>query len=266
MSSMDHRIAERRRQVTEERATGRLRWLIRMLALVGLLAAGVWLVGSPMLSIRSVVVTGAERSDPMAVADRIGVGPGTPTISVRGGAIEAALLKSPWIAEADVTVSWPGSVEIHVRERVPIASVAFDVDVFDVAVDGVLVARADGDSDPPTIRSDSTRTAREGDRITDAGTLGALEFVAGLSPSLRRATTITISGGVVEAVVVGHEVALGRPTDMAFKAATVEAIVATGLGAGGRIDVTAPTRPALALPQSQLEGEPEALEQSQPLD
>jgi hypothetical protein len=53
---------------------------------------------------------------------------------------------------------------------------------------------------------------------------------------------------------------------MAFKAAAVEALIATGLEAGSRIDVTAPSRPAVAPPQSQLEGETETLEQSQPSD
>ena len=34
MNAMDHRIAERRHEVTEERARGRLRWLIWLVLLV----------------------------------------------------------------------------------------------------------------------------------------------------------------------------------------------------------------------------------------
>ena len=119
MNTMDHRIAERRHEVTEERARGRLRWLIWLVLLVVVVAAAIWFVNSPILSIRTVTVTGAERTDPAAIADGLGVRPGTPTISVKGGAIEAALLESPWVADVNVTVSWPGSVEIDVRERVP---------------------------------------------------------------------------------------------------------------------------------------------------
>jgi len=266
MNTMDHRIAERRHEVTEERARGRLRWLIWLVLLVVAAAAAIWFVNSPILSIRTVTVTGADRTDPTAVAEGLGVRSGTPTISIDGGAIEAALLTSPWVAEVDVRVSWPGSVEIDVRERVPLASMTTDLGVFDVAVDGVLVGRSEGGSVPPIIQSGRTGATREGDRISHAATLGAIEFVAGLSPALRRSTTVTIAGDTVGAVVDRHNVVLGRPVDMTFKAAAVEAVIATGLEEGSRLDVTAPSRPAVAPPQSQLEGETETLEQSQPSD
>jgi len=266
MNTMDHRIAERRREVTEERARGRLRWLIWLVLFVVAVAAAIWVVNSPILSVRTVTVTGAERTDPAAIADALGVRPGTPTISVKGGPVEAALLESAWIADVNVTVSWPGSVEIDVRERVPVATITTDLGDFDVALDGVLVQRTAGGSVPPIVRSDRAGTLREGDRISHAGTLGAVEFVAGLSPALQRSTTVTVSGDRVDALVDQYTISLGRPVDMAFKAAAVEALIATGLEAGSRIDVTAPSRPAVAPPQSQLEGETETLEQSQPSD
>jgi cell division protein FtsQ len=266
MNTMDHRIAERRHEVTEERARGRLRWLIWLVLLVAAVAAAIWFVNSPVLSIRTVTVTGAERTDPAAIAAGLGIRQGTPTISVKGGAIEAALLESPWVADVNVTVSWPGSVDIDVRERVPVATISTDRGAFGVALDGVLIERTTSGSPPPIVRSDRAGASREGDRISHAGTLGAVEFVAGLSPALQRSTTVTVSGDMVDALVDQYSVSLGRPIDMAFKAAAVEALIATGLEAGSRIDVTAPSRPAVAPPQSQLEGETETLEQSQPSD
>ena len=266
MNTMDHRIAERRHEVTEERARGRLRWLIWLVLFVGLVASAIWFVNSPILSIKTITVTGAEQTDPVAVAESLGVRTGTPTISVGSGELEAALLASPWTAEANVAVSWPGSVEIHVRERVPVASITTDLGRFNAAADGMLVERVDENSIPPIILTDQLGAAREGDRVAHAGSLGALEFVAALPPSLRRATTVTVTGDTVEAVVADHLIILGRPTEMAFKAAAVEALLATGLEAGSRVDVTAPNRPAVAPPQSQLEGETETLEQSQPSD
>jgi cell division protein FtsQ len=266
MNTMDHRIAERRHEVTEERARGRLRWLIWLVLAVGLVAAAIWFVKSPILTIRSVTVTGAERTDPAAIAGSLGVTDGTPTISVRAGEIEAALLASPWIADADVSVSWPGSIEIHVSERVPVASITTDLGRFNAAADGVLVERVDDNAVPPVVLTDQLGAAREGDRVAHPGSYGALEFLAALPPSLRRATTVTVTGATLEAVVGDYLIVLGRPSEMAFKAAAVEALVATGLEAGSRIDVTAPNRPAVATPQSQLEGETETLDQSQPSD
>jgi cell division protein FtsQ len=266
MNTMDHRIAERRHKVTEERAQGRLRWLIWLVVAVAAVAAAIWLVNSPLLSIRTVSVTGAERTDPVAVAERLGVRPGTPTISVDGGAVEEALLESPWVADVDVTVSWPGSVEIDVRERVPVAAISTDLGTFNVALDGVLVERTSDESMPPIIRSDRAGASGEGDRIGHTGTLGAIEFVAGLSPGLRRATTVSVAGDSVEAQVDQYTVSLGRSVEMTFKAAAVEALILSGVEPGSSINVTAPSRPAVAAPQSQLEGEAETLEQSQPSD
>lgn len=266
MNTMDHRIAERRHEVTEERARGRLRWLIWLVLLVGAIGAALWFVNSPILSIRTVTVTGAEQTDPAAVAESLGVRAGTPTISVGAGEIEAALLASPWVAEADVSVSWPGAVEIHVSERVPVASITTDLGRFNAAADGMLVQRVDENTIPPLIVSDQLGAAREGDRVTHAASYGALEFVAALPPPLRRSATVTVTGDTVDALIGEYFIVLGRPNEMAFKAAAVAALVATGLEAGSRIDVTAPNRPAVAPPQSQLEGETETLEQAQPSD
>jgi hypothetical protein len=130
----------------------------------------------------------------------------------------------------------------------------------------VLVERTADHPIPPIIRSDRAGASGEGDRIDHPGTLGAIEFLDGLSPGLRRSTTVTVVGDSIEATVDRYTVSLGRPVEMAFKAATVEALVATGLESGSRINVTAPSRPAVAPPQSQLEGETETLEQSQPSD
>ena len=266
MNTMDHRIAERRQQVTEERARGRLRWLIWVVLIVGVIGLTVWTVNSPLLSISSVTVTGAERTDPETIVDSLDEGLGTPTMSVNAGAIEAALLEDPWIAEVDVAVSWPGSMEIHVTERTTVATITIDGEEFHTAVDGVLVERTSDGAIPPLIVTDRSEPAHIGDQITDGSTLGAVTFVAALSPALRRSTKVSVNGTTVGAVVDGTIVLLGRPTEMAAKAAAVEALLSTGIERGSRIDVTAPLRPAVAPPRSQLEGETETLEESQPSD
>lgn len=266
MNTMDHRIAERRQEVTEERARGRLKWVIWGVLILVAVGATVWLVNSPLLSIRSVTVTGADRTDPAALASSLEAAPGTPTMSVNAGAVEAALLEDPWIAQADVIVSWPGSIEIHVVERVPLVAITIDDEAFRAAADGVLVEQSTSGAIPPLITTDLSASARVGDRISDDPILGAIAFVEALPPALQRSTKLSVVGGEVGAEVDGLIVLLGRPTDMAAKAAAVEALVATGIDPGSRLDVTAPLRPAVASPQSQLEGETETLEESQPSD
>jgi cell division protein FtsQ len=266
MKTMDHRIAERRHQVSEDKARSRLRWLVWIVVGVVVVAMAIWLVNSPLLSIRTVTVAGAEHSNPAAIAADLGVEPGTPTLSVRGGSIEQALANDPWIASAEVTVSWPGSVDIDVIERVPVASIVTDNGVFLVGEDTVLMERAGETPEPPIITTDSVGVTRVGNSVGHRATAAAVAFVAALTPELRRTTLVTVVGDTVDAEVDGVFIVIGRPKDMAAKASAINALIATGIEPGSRIDVTAPTRPAVAPPQSQVEGETKTLEESQPSD
>jgi len=267
VKTMDRRIAERRRQVSEDKARGRLRWVIWLVA--GVTVAGVllWLINSPVLAVREVIVTGAEHSDPAAIAAGLGIEAGTPTLSVRAGNLERSLeTTDPWIESASVTVTWPGAVEIDVVERVPMATITTPDDTFLVGGDAMLLAAVEGEPEPPVITTDGVGITRAGNRVSHRATAAAIAFVEGLSPELRRATTVTVTGDEVSAEVGGMIIIMGRPKDMAEKAAAVEALLGTDLEPGSRINVTAPTRPAVAPPQSLVEGETKTLEESQPSD
>jgi len=264
MKTMDHRIAERRQQVSEDKARSRLRWLVWIGAAIAAVGLAIWLINSPLLSIRAVTVTGAERSDPVKIASDLGVAVGTPTIWVRGGSIEKALSADPWVASANVTVSWPGTVEINVVERTPVVSIVTENGAFLAAADGVLVDRVAGSTPPPIITSDSVGVKRVGSHVGHTATAAAVEFVAALPQGIRRSASLTVIGDTVTAEVGGLRVVVGRPRDMAAKADVVDALIATGIEPGSVIDVTAPTRPAVAPPQSQLEGETKTVEESQP--
>jgi len=266
MNTMDRKIAERRHEVTEERAQGRLRWLLWVVLAVAAVAAVVGVLTSPLFSIRAITVTGAERTDPTAIARAVGVTTGIPTISTRTGPVERALLDEPWIAEADVTVSWPGSIEIHVRERVPIVIVENTDGAYLADADGVLVAAAEPGAMQAFIEATDTGARRPGEQITDRETLAAIDFVAALSPALRRSAHVAVVDGTLQAEVGGYHVALGRPQEMELKAAALDAVIGSGTEIGSRIDVTAPTRPAVASPQSQLDVELETSQDTQPSD
>ncbi len=263
---MDHRIAERRHKVSEDKARGRLRillWMVGAATVVGML---LWLVTSPLLSIRTITVTGADRSDPGALAASVGAEVGIPTITVRTGSIERAVAADPWISDARATVSWPGTIEIDVVERTPVASIATPDGAFLVAVDGTLLERADTGVVPPVIETDSNGSLRPGDRVDRGATQGAVTFLGALPTSLRRAASVTVTGDTVNATVAGIRIVIGRPIDMEAKAAAVAALLNDGIDPGSEINVTAPTRPAVAPPQSQLEGETTEVEESQPSD
>ncbi|MEN8112931.1 MAG: FtsQ-type POTRA domain-containing protein, partial [Actinomycetota bacterium] len=218
MNTMDRKIAERRHEITEERARGRLRWLIWLVLAIAVVGAVVWVLTSPLLAIKDVTVTGAERTDPEAVAYEHGIKPGIATFSARGGPVEEALLEDPWIAEADVVVSWPGSIEIHVRERAPLVVVRNADGAFVAAEDGALVEIAEDGTMKPHIETAQTGARRPGENITDGATLAAIEFFAALPPSLRRSANVTVADNRLKGDVGGYVVVLGRPLEMALKA------------------------------------------------
>ena len=123
MTMMDSRVAERRKGVSEDKARKRLRWILGVLAAVLVVVGSFWLIRSPVLSIRTVEITGAVQTDPAAAIATLGMGLGTPTIDVDGGQIATAIGADPWIDDVVVSVLWPGTLVVDVAEHVPFVAV-----------------------------------------------------------------------------------------------------------------------------------------------
>ncbi len=267
MKIMDRRIAERRHRVTEERARTRLRLVIGLVALAALAAAGFALVRSPLLSVNSVTVTGAEHSDPAAVLARLDVVPGTPTVSVDAGAVEAALRADPWVADARVVVSWPGSVDVEVTEQVPVAAVITAGGYAHVTTTGVVVEMLDSPIGMALIAVNLPETIRPGTTLSTSATLGALEFIDWLPDDIARVTVVSVDeAGQLMATIDDLTVRLGRAREMQSKAVALAALIGQGLAPGSHIDITAPRRPAVANPQPEVEDEGETPPEVPPTD
>ena len=71
MTTMEPRVAERRRGVSEDKARRRLRWILGIIGLIAAVGFGFWIVRSPVLSISSITVSGAELSNPQTVIDEM---------------------------------------------------------------------------------------------------------------------------------------------------------------------------------------------------
>lgn len=255
MTVMEPRVAERRKSVSEDRARKRLKWILAVIVVVGLVLSAMWLIRSPVLSIRQVEISGTAHSDPRAVVSRIAMDVGTPTIDVSASAITAAILEDPWVRTVDVTVVWPGTVVIDVVERVPVAPILAGQEWVLLGRDGGAIAVvADPEAHDALIAIDQGAFA-VGDVIDDAAAVGALEFIDHLSAERRVGARIRVEGDGLIAEVGGHEVELGRPVDMAKKASVLDALLDAGIDTGVRINLIAPLRPAVANPQPQVEPE-----------
>jgi cell division protein FtsQ len=255
MTVMEPRVAERRKSVSEDRARKRLKWILVVIVLFALTLGTLWLVRSPILSIREVEVVGAEHSDPVAAVNALDMGIGIPTIDVRGDAIAVSILEDPWVQDATVSVLWPGSIRVEVVERTPVAPVLAGNQWVIVGRDGGVIATIAAPSAEAAVVDIDQGAIVPGALITDAAVLGALEFIDHLSAERRVGLKVGTEGAGLIADVAGHRIRLGRPVDMMQKASVLESLLDSDLPAGSAINLIAPSRPAVANPQPEVETE-----------
>lgn len=255
MTVMEPRVAERRKSVSEDRARKRLKWILVLIVLFALTLGALWLVRSPVLSIRQIEVVGAEHSDPIGAVNALGMGIGVPTIDVRGDAIAVSILEDPWVQDATVSVLWPGSIMAEVVERTPVAPVLAGEQWVIVGRNGGVIAAIAAPSAETAVVEIDQGAIVPGTVITDAAVLGALEFIDHLSADRRVGLTMTKEDAGLIADVAGHRIRLGRPVDMMQKASVLESLLDSELPAGSAVNLIAPSRPAVANPQPEVEPE-----------
>jgi len=132
------------RRARSPRGTGSRRWwrvAFCALAAVGIVAGVAWaLLGSRLLAVRSVAVTGTRLVPPSEVLAVAGIRPGTPLIRLNPAQVAARVETIRQVQSAQVTRSWPDRVIIAVRERTPALALAASGGGFDlVDPDGVIV-------------------------------------------------------------------------------------------------------------------------------
>jgi cell division protein FtsQ len=113
-----------------------------VLAMVGLVAGVAWaLLGSKLLVVRSVVVTGTHMVPASEVLAVAAIKPGTPLIRVNTAQVAARVETITQVQSAQVTKSWPDRVVIAVRERTPAIAVAGPGGGFDLVDSYGVVVR-----------------------------------------------------------------------------------------------------------------------------
>lgn len=242
---IDRRIAERRRLVTESDARRRMRWLVVLLLLASISGLGGWVVfQSSYLAIAEITVDGEQQSRAREIVAGQGVEIGLATIRVRPGALEAALLEDPWIAAAEVRVTWPGTVSVQILEHEASSWVeAEGVWLLTTAEGSVVEAAATPRDGRPRI-SVGTGVTAPGQSV-DAAAIAALEFIGLLPASLAQDAVVMGTAEELTAQVSGHGVVLGYPADMGAKAAALIALLDAGVPVEAEINLVAPDRPAV---------------------
>ncbi|HZD66600.1 MAG TPA: FtsQ-type POTRA domain-containing protein [Acidimicrobiales bacterium] len=243
---IDPRIRQRRDVV--RRGRSRRRWW----ALGGGLGAGaagvaaLVVLHSPLLAVRTVRVRGTSHVPRAQVLALVGVGRTTPLVDIRPGPAEAALERLPWVASAQVTRSWPSTLEVHITERVPIAQLRTTTGSWaEVDRAGEVLARAGGPF-PGVVMLAGPTLAQAQAAGRDAP---GLAVAAALPASLRRqvAQVDVLPGGQVAlGLAHGGKVVLGTTTGLHQKLASAAVMVnQVDLHNVAVIDVRVPGLPTL---------------------
>ncbi len=248
--AIDRRIAARRQTVREAGARRRLKWLLVLLGLAGGGALIAWLLyQSSLLAVSSITVDGQSRSSAASIIAGQGIVPGMPTVQVPADELEAALLNDPWIAAVDVTVRWPGTVEVTLVEHVPSAWVQVGDQWALAARGGAVMELSDAIAEEAPRIEVGVGTAVPGTQLDSLAVIGALEFIEVLPAALVPNARIAGDDTGLRGAVAGFSIDLGYPSDMATKAAAVVAILeSTDVVPGSTISVVSPDRPAVLPP------------------
>jgi cell division protein FtsQ len=171
--AVDPRIVARRIAVRRAEGQRRLRRLLWIGGGVTSVAVLLGLTRTPLLDLDRLEVTGTGDPAVAATLSTAGIRPGRPLADLDLAAGERALEALPQVASADLRRRWPGTLEVDVEPRVPVASVAVAGGNALVAADGVVVAVAAGPA--PLVRIDAPPTLVAGDRLesTDLVTVAA---------------------------------------------------------------------------------------------
>lgn len=241
---VDARLADRRHQVRESWARRRLRWVVGCAGVVLVAAVGLAVLESPWLAVRAIEIEGARNAPVEQLLTEAGVVPGYPTIRVRPPALVTMLETDPWVADAAVSVSWPGGVEVTVVERTPAAWVDTGKRWALVAVDGVVLTMGRPGAGEPRLLG-TYAGIRPGNHIGNETAAAVLGFMGRLPAELAAGAAghTTKQGGVV---ITGKlTILIGDSSDLDAKAAALAALLAQGVRGESTINLISPTRPGV---------------------
>jgi cell division protein FtsQ len=244
---IDPRFRQRRIQVKREEGRRRLRVLVAGTSVLVTVAAAFVALRSPLLSVRHVVVRGAQHT---AVADVLAAAhlTGHPLmIGIAPARDDRAVQRLPWVARASIHRHWPDAVVVDVVERTPVASVG----------DGLLVdasGRVLGAAPPSTALPAVTLAGGRAAAVPAAGATLPPAYRPGLvvasalpAPLVPKVVAVLVApdGTVRLGLAGGAGAILGDTGELSSKLEAVLTLVERVRIGSGTIDATVPTAPVL---------------------
>jgi cell division protein FtsQ len=186
---------------------------------VALVIGGVTASRSSSFDVRGIEVSGNEHLHRPQVVRIAGISNATNALWLDEGEAERRLEAEPWIADADVRVTFPLNVEIVVRERTPVALAEGGVTSL-MAADGTALGSGTVPRGLPVIELGGVGPV-EGVRPSPVGAARAL---GAMTPALRAQVArvrVLLDGTLEVRLREGPTVSFGTPDDARRKALTI---------------------------------------------
>jgi cell division protein FtsQ len=242
---VDARMRSRRIAVRRDQGRRRLKRFTVVLGVIAVLVAAAAATQTPLLDVDGVRVDGATHTDAAEVRRLARIATGDPMVGVDTGAAAARIEGLPWIARATVARSWPGTIEIDVTEREPLATV-------EVGDGRAAVVDQDGrvlevTRQPPAGLLEVTGVRgriAQGEEL-GSGTRNALAVVRALGERLP-GVVASVSSDLDAALAAGGKIRFGSTNDLDDKIVAVETVLAdVDISCLELLDVRVPGSPAL---------------------
>jgi cell division protein FtsQ len=203
---------------------GRRRIALIAVGSVALAIGGITTSRSSAFDVRGIAVSGNDHLHRPQVVRIAGITAATNALWLDEGEIERRLEAEPWIADADVRVTFPLNVEIAVRERTPVALSEGGVTSL-MAADGTALGSGTVPTGLPVIELGGAGSV-EGVRPSP---VGAARVLGAMTPTLRAQVArvrVLLDGTLELRLRDGPRVSFGTPADARRKALTIRSMLA----------------------------------------
>ena len=243
---IDPRMRSRRIAVRRDQGRRRLKRFTMVLGVAASLVAGLVAIQSPLLDVDRIRVEGTAHTDVTEVRRVARIDRGDTMAGVDTARSADRIERLPWVERATVTRRWPGTIEIEVTEREPLAVVVVaEGRVALVDEDGRVleVMRSQTPTGLPEVTGVRGRVA-EGEEL-GGDVRDALLVLRALSEHLS-GVVASVSPDLDAALVAGGEIRFGSTQDLDDKIVAVETVLAdVDTTCLALLDVRVPGSPAL---------------------
>ena len=242
---VDPRMRSRRIAVRRDQGRRRFKRLTVTLGVIAAVVAAAVATQTPLLDVDRVRVEGVTHTDAADVRRAARIDRGDAMVGVDTGRTAARIERLPWIGQATLARRWPGTIEIDVTEREPVA-------IVEVAEGRVALVDEDGrvldvTRQPPVGLPEVTGVRgriAEGEQLA-GGTLDALMVVRALGERLP-GVVASVSSDLDAELAAGGAIRFGSTDDLDDKIVAVETVLAdVDIACLELLDVRVPGSPAL---------------------